>query len=315
MSVLVIELGESITFVLLLLASAVVSGSEVALFSLDAAAREELRRRDDRTSCMVLALLTNPRKLLITILTLNTVINVSAAVLAAVMTARIADSQEWSPAATFTAEVIVLAFVLLIVSEVTPKLIASRQPAKYSRRVAAPLQLLQWLLNPFVTIVARWMQRTQTGFTRRFMRRDLLSPDDVKMMAEIGRAHGSIDDDEHEWIRSIMDLDETPVRAVMVSRLDITALSLAATLGDALSLIRSTGHSRLPLYLDHLDDILGIVYAKDLLPLLPQSENYSKCPDWRRLMRPPYVCADGEKAGRPASGFSAKKNSRRHRSR
>ena len=152
-----IEPGAGIVFLLLLLASAVVSGSEVALFSLDSAAREGLRDQSDRASRTVLALLTKPRKLLITILTLNTIINVSAAVLAALMTANLAEAQAWSPAVTFAVEIIVLAFVLLIVSEITPKLIASRQPVAYSRRVAIPLRVLQWFLNPFVTVVSRWM--------------------------------------------------------------------------------------------------------------------------------------------------------------
>ncbi len=302
-----IEPGEGITFLLLLLASAVVSGSEVALFSLDATAQEELQGKDDRSSRVVLALLTKPRKLLITILTLNTVINVSAAVLAAVMTARVAESRDWSPTVAFTVEVIALAFVLLVVSEITPKLVASRQPAKYSRRVAVPLRLLQWLLNPFVAIVARWMQRTQTGFTRKFMQHDVLSSDDVKMMAEIGRAHGSIDDDEHEWIRSIMDLGETPVRAVMISRLDITALPITSTLGEALALIRSAGHSRLPLYVDHLDNILGIIYAKDLLPMLPLREKHHQRPDWRRMMRPPMFVPAGKKLDDLLQDFQRKK--------
>lgn len=283
-----------------------VSGSEVALFSLDAAARESLSRRSDKASRQVLWLLSKPQHLLITILTLNTVINVTAAVLAALVTAEVAEAQQWSTAATFVVEVVVLAFVLLVVSEITPKLIASRHAESYSRFVATPLRLLYRLLFPVVTVIALLMRRTQRGFSRWFMRPDVLSPDDVKMMAEIGRAHGSLEDDEHAWIQSIVDFGDTPVRAVMINRLDIVALPVTASMSDALELIRTTGHSRLPLYVDHLDNILGIIHAKDLLPYLPSGQAASR-PDWTRLMRPPMFVPMGKKLDDLLEDFQRRK--------
>ena len=139
------------------------------------------------------------------------------------------------------------------------------------------------------------------------MQHDVLSTEDVKMMAEIGKAHGSIEDDEHEWIRSIMDLGETPVKAAMINRLDIVALPIESTMGEALELIRSTGHSRLPLYVDHLDNILGVIYAKDLLPTLPLRKDHNHRPDWQRLMRPPMFVPAGKKLDDLLQDFQRKK--------
>ncbi len=276
------------------------------MFSLSAAAKESLSQKSDRASREVLTLLGRPRHLLITILILNTVLNVSAAVLAAVITAGIAAAQQWSTTATFAIEVLVLAFVLLVVSEITPKLIASQHAVAYSRLVARPLRLLHRLLYPLVAVIAIWMKRTQQGFNRRFVSPDVLSPEDVKMMAEIGRAHGSLEDDELEWIQSIVDFGETPVRAVMINRLDIAALPVTASMPDALRLIRSTGHSRLPLFVDHLDNILGVVYAKDLLPYLASGRR-SPRPDWTRLMRPPMFVPLGKKLDDLLQDFQRRK--------
>lgn len=251
-------------------------------------------------------LLSRPQHLLITILILNTVINVTAAVLAALVTAEVAEAQQWSTAATFVVEVVVLAFVLLVVSEITPKLIASRHAVSYSRIVAMPLRLLYRLLFPVVAVIALLMRRTQRGVSRWLMPPDVLSPEDVKMMAEIGRAHGSLEDDEHAWIQSIVDFGETPVRAVMINRLDIVALPVTASMQEALELIRTTGHSRLPLYVDHLDNILGIIHAKDLLSYLPSAQG-SPRPDWTSLMRPPMFVPLGKKLDDLLEDFQRRK--------
>ena len=302
------EPTHALVFVLLLLASAVVSGSEVALFSLDSAARESLLTRADAASQRVLSLLDKPRHLLITILVLNTFINVSAAVLAALITEDIAEAIGMGRELVFVLEVIALTFVLLVVSEITPKLIASQHAETYSRVVAGPLRLMYGLLYPAVAVLAFFMQRTQRGLHRWFLRDtpEVLSSDDVKMMAKIGKAHGSLEDDEHEWIQSIVEFGDTSVRAIMINRLAISALPVTATLPDALALIRSSGHSRLPLFVDHLDNILGIVYAKDLLPYIRAEGDHPRI-DWTRLMRPPMFVPQGKKLDDLLQDFQRKK--------
>lgn len=298
--------AEVVAFVLLLLASAVVSGAEVALFSLDATARESLSSRTDRASRRVLALLARPRHLLITILLLNTLINVSAAVLAALVTEDIASSFGLSRGIVFALEVIALTFVLLVVSEITPKLLASRHAETYSRTVAGMLGISSRLLFPIVALLAGLLQRMQVVFHRWGLKDEpeMLSSADLKVMAEIGEAHGSLEPEEHEWIRSILDFGDTAVRAIMVNRLDVTALPVSAKLDEALELVRSTGHSRLPLYAGHLDNILGIVYAKDLLPYLGATETSI---DWTRLMRPPMFVPLGKKLDDLLQDFQRRK--------
>lgn len=285
---------EIIVFLLLLLASAVVSGSEVALFSLSATDRETLAARGDRRSRRVLMLLKKPHQLLIIILLLNTLINVSAAILAAMVTKNVAEALDLGIEVVFAVEVIALTLTLLIVSEITPKLIASQHSIAYSRAVAGALAIISRPLYPIIFVLTRMSHGVQ-GVYRNWgdsEDMDLLSSDDLRVMAEIGKDHGSLEEDEHGWIQSLLDLGETTVQTIMVNRLDMSAIPVTASLADALDLIRSCGHSRLPLYKDHLDNIQGIVYAKDLLPFLNRPDTSV---NWDQIIRPPIFVPLGRK--------------------
>lgn len=257
----------------LLLLSAVFSGSEVALFSIQGSLYEQVADAGDAASARILQLLEAPRQLLITILLLNTVVNVSAAILAAVMTAQVALAYNLNYAVMLVVEVIVLAFVLLVISEITPKLIATQHAVAYSRRISGVMTVFVRMFSPLTRLIAGFTQRLQQRFTRATDER--LSPEDLRAIAAIGEAHGSIEEEERNLIDSIVEFGETTVREVMVSRLDVVALPVTSTLEEALATIRASGHSRLPLYVDHLDNILGIVYAKDLLPYLDTTEKDS----------------------------------------
>ena len=285
---------EIIVFLALLIASAVVSGSEVALFSLNATDREQLAARGDRASRRVLNLLDKSRQLLVTILLLNTLINVSAAILAALVTKKIAAASSVPQEIIFALEVVALTLTLLIVSEITPKLLASRYALTYSRKVAGGLTLISKPLYPVTFLLTRMTAGVQ-GIYRKWEnseQSDVLSSDDLRVMAEIGKDHGSLEEDEHRWIQSLLDFGETTVRTIMVNRLDMSAIPVTASLAEALELIRSCGHSRLPLYKDHLDNIQGIVYAKDLIPFInkPDSEV-----NWSDFMRAPIFVPLGRK--------------------
>ncbi len=225
-----------------------------------------------------------------------------AAIIAAVTTNRVAEAYGWSPTITLVTEVLAVTFVLLIVSEITPKLLASRRPADYSRFVSIGLLPLHKILSP----VSSFLARVTTRFQRSVAGHRPISGDDLKTMAEIGEAHGTIRVEEKELIHSIVEFSETCVREVMVSRLDVVALPVTATLQDALDLIRTAAHSRLPLYVDHLDNILGIIHAKDLLPYL-SDEDTNRRPDWTRIARKPMFVPAGKKLDDMLTDFQARR--------
>ena len=280
-------------FVVLLVLSAFFSGSEVALFSLTDTDRERLREAETVPAGRVLTMLERPRRLLISILILNNLVNVAAAILATVLTVQAVLAFGWSELVLLVIQVVVLTFLLLVFSEITPKLVATQQNMKWATFFSAPLYFLFRTLYPIADLLARVVDMIQQRFRSPGA---VISNEDLKTLADMGEAEGTLEEEERALIHSIVEFGETTVREVMVSRVDVHALSDTASLDDALDLIRETGHSRFPLYREHLDNILGILYAKDLIPLLDDehvarlgSEAHvfgSQPADWERIARP-----------------------------
>ncbi|NND70976.1 MAG: HlyC/CorC family transporter [Rhodothermales bacterium] len=281
---------ELIIFFVLLVFSGLFSGSEVALFGLEGGALDDIRSSTDRASRRVARLLERPRELLVSILVLNTLVNVGAAIIAAVFTAQLAAAAGWSKTITVVVEVLVVTFILLVMSEITPKLLASRNPARFSRLLSAFILPFHRVLFPVSSLLAR-STNIFGGRIKRFTR---ISGDDVKVMAEIGEEHGTLAEEERAMIHSIIEFGDRTVREVMISRLDIVAIPVVATLEDAFEIIRTSGYSRLPLFVDHLDNILGVIHAKDLLPYVG-GENGQERIDWTRVARKPMFVPQGKK--------------------
>ena len=282
---------EAAIFVGLLVLSAFFSGSEAALFSLTDEDRARLRETGAARGRRVLAMLERPRRLLITALILNTLANVAAAILATVMAGQVAaayglDQTPWGMTILFVLQVVLLTFLLLALGEISPKLVATRQNVAWATFFSGPLYVLFRLLYPISDLLARGMNRFQHRFNSAA---PVVSNEDLKTLADLGEAEGTLEEQERAIIHSIVEFGETSVREVMVSRVDVHALADTAPLEEALALIRATGHSRFPLYREHLDNILGILYAKDLIPLLDQEEAHAlgrQPADWERIARP-----------------------------
>ena len=274
-------------FLCLLALSALFSGSEVALFSISAGERENLAS-GGASAQRVLALLDRPRRLLVAILLMNTVVNVGAAILSTRVVLAVSEAYAWSPTIVLVVNVVALTFILLVTSEIAPKLVASRQPVRFAQAVVPFLAPLVALLSPVADLLAGLATRLQARF---HASDDPLSSDDIKTMADVGEAQGSLEEEERALIHSIVEFGETTVREVMVSRVDMKALPATATLDDALDTIRASGHSRFPLYRDDLDHLLGVVYAKDLLPYLEGDTAAGGDPlapiDWEAIARQP----------------------------
>lgn len=268
--------------VVLLAFSGLCSAAEVALFSLTPGEREALAETPTPAARRVVGLLEHSRRLLMAVLLLNTVANVGAALLSARLARAAALANGWDPVATLVLNVAVVAFVILVVSEIVPKLVAGRRPVATAQRFAS-------FLRPFVAIVAPLADAVAAlahGLQSRVQAAARpISSADLKTMADVGEAQGSLEEGEHALIHSIVEFGETTVREIMVSRVDVTALEDSATLGEALDLIRASGHSRFPLYRESLDQVLGVVYAKDLLPHLDGDP--AGAVDWTAVARKP----------------------------
>ncbi len=278
-----VVLGIQLLFILLGIAlSAIFSGSEVALFSLSN--RMENLNQDESPGSAderIIKMLDKPRRLLATILIGNTFANIVASVLAAAITGEFVKVFGLSEIVVFTAEILVLTFMILILSEITPKIIAINNPLKVSRTNSAFIYTLFILLKPFAKLIA-----DSTVTLERYLPKPTskMTSEDIRTMAEVSEQGGSIREDEREIIENVIGFGNITVREIMTSRVHIVAVSLADSLQDVLTKIRENGLSRMPLFENDLDNIIGVLYAKDVLPYMNVEEKEPSL-NWETVSR------------------------------
>lgn len=261
--------------------SALYSGAEVAFFSL-MGKRDQLQQNPNPTADQrIHQMLDSPRRLLATILIGNTFANIVTSVIAAVIAGKIAIHFELSLTLVYTVEILVLTFMILILSEITPKVIAINNPVRLSRRLSLFVYSSYLLLGPAVKLIAN-STVTLEGILPRPGNR--MTAQDLRLMAEMSEKEGSIKGDEREIIENVIEFGSTTAREIMTSRVNIVAVSESATLPEVLTLIREKGLSRMPLYENDLDTILGVIYSKDVLPYSNNAPG-SRAINWNTVAR------------------------------
>lgn len=277
------DLALQLIFIVLgLVFSALFSGSEVAFFSLsnqqDLLEEGQIKGSADE---LILRMLQRPRRLLATILIGNTFANIITSVLAAVVTGNFVAYFGFSELIVYTFEVLVLTFMILILSEITPKIIAINDPLKVARRISRFIYGLYVLLLPVSKLIAN----STISLEERLPKPDSkMTSEDIMTMAEVSEMEGSIKSDEREIIENVIEFGTTSVREIMTSRVNIVAVSTENSLDEVLDLIREKGLSRMPLYENDLDTILGIIYSKDVLPYI-NSDIERTTINWRTIAR------------------------------
>ncbi|MBI4276894.1 MAG: HlyC/CorC family transporter [Armatimonadetes bacterium] len=264
---------------ILLLLSAFFSGTETALFAVN---RLRLRRLDEEGNLragLVLRMLEDPGRPLTAILVGNNVTNVAASVLAALIFLRL-----FGPGAGPWVAILVVTVALLVIGEITPKTFASKYAERIALWAARPIYLLSRVLFPIIQVLSA----VTNVFLRPLGARvDLHSPlvteDEIKQLVKMGEEEGIIEQDEREMIHSIFEFGETLVREVMVPRIDMVCVEADATLDEVLEAVLQHGHSRIPVFEEDIDHIVGIAYVKDLLRDLKRGRLQVRA---RELMRP-----------------------------
>ena len=241
-------------FLVLILLSAFFSGTETAYFNIKS-------HRGD-VSPKLKDLLADPRSLLVSILTGNTIINVAIGSLAAIITYRISPDNP----NLILLQVIVVSTVLIIFGEILPKTIAMRSSNKFANAVYYPLRFfivllypLTLLLNGINKFVLKLVPKEEKPFD---------TEEELEILAELGEEKGSLDEEESDMIRSIIKFDDKTVREIMTPRVDMLSLPSNSSIDDAMDLISKKQFSKIPLYKDNIDEVNGVVYAKDLVPYL-----------------------------------------------
>ncbi len=283
-----------IALVVLLLLSALVSGAETSFFSIKAFDLEKMKKENKGES--IRKLLQNPKDLLATILVANTFINITIVIISTYVTSiLLKDMSGWL---RYFIEIGVVTFLILLFGEILPKVYANRNAVGFAKFMAKPLIFLQKLLFPISIILVK-----STNIVERKLKKENInySIDQLSQVLELSDNDETTDDDR-KIFDGIKSFGETEAKQIMHPRIDIFALEDTMPYQEVLKEVSKHGYSRIPVYHDNADNILGILFAKDLLPHLQKNEF-----DWLSLLRPPFFVPENIKLDDLLKDFQEKK--------
>lgn len=272
--------------VVLLLLSGLISGSEVAFFSLEPKDLSELEQDNSKSDQQIIDLLKHPKKLLATILIANNLVNVAIIILSTILINSIFNFTNY-PKTGFVAQVILVTFLLLLFGEVIPKVYSNRNPRKIARLMAYPMMVLRKSFTPLSQIL---VQSTNFIDKKLHRRSENISVDELSHALEL-TSDESTDEEEQKILRGIVKFGNTDVKQIMTSRVDVFSLDITESFESVLAQILESGYSRIPVYKDNFDNINGLLYVKDLLPYLDAKNNFK----WQELIKPPFFVPENKK--------------------
>ncbi|MBN1599927.1 MAG: gliding motility-associated protein GldE [Bacteroidales bacterium] len=270
--------------ILLLFISGLISGSEVAFFSLTPTQIGTLKESRSRWSKLVIHLLNVPDRLLATILITNNFVNVGIVILSTFITSALFtfSGPSWIG---FLIQVVIVTFMILFFSEIFPKIYANRFPLTFSKFTAPALQVFNKIFWP----VSHFLIYSTTIVNKKLIKHSRsVSIDELSDALELTESHLT---EEKNILKGIVKFGNIDVCDIMKSRVDTVAADINMPFDELLKLINDSGYSRIPVYQDNFDQIKGILYIKDLLPHLKKSSNFK----WQSLIRPSYFVPQSKK--------------------
>ncbi|WP_338377800.1 gliding motility-associated protein GldE [uncultured Flavobacterium sp.] len=282
----------------LLLCSAFISGSEVALFSLDQKSLDDLEANDSHKGKLISDLLDRPKKLLATILIANNFINIGVVILFSSINEKLFKAIT-SPMLQFLVEVILLTFLILLFGEVLPKIYASRNNVSFSKMVSIPIAFLNRLLSP----ISVPMRNITVYIEKKFsVQKSNFSVDQLSQALELTDQKETTSD-EQKILEGIVTFGNTDVKQVMSPRIDIFALEITESFKEIMPKIVDKGYSRIPVYKEGIDHIEGVLFIKDLIPYIDHKDY-----EWQTLLRDPFFVPENKKLDNLLKEFQGMKN-------
>ena len=261
--------------VMLLFISALVSGSEVAFFSLSPQQKNDMRESDDVRDKAILSMLDNVDELLATILVTNNLVNIGIVIL----TSNVIDSLFRFNSITleFIVKSVLVTFLLLLFGEILPKVLSQSNPKSFARYAVYPIRLFRFVAYPLSYVLVR----TGGRLSRIATRQEEISMEQLADAVDLARGASR---EEHQMLSGIISFVNTEVEEIMRPRVDITALDIKSSFEQVKATIIDSGYSRIPVYDEDLDNIKGALYVKDLLPYINHGNEYG----WQQLLRKIY---------------------------
>ena len=293
-----LEIVKVFILLLLLLSSALVSGSEVAFFSLSPSYIKEAVNATSKPLRIIAQLRKNPRRLLAIILLLNNLINIATVLLFASMTSLFFESIS-QPSLRFLAEVGLITTIVLLFGEILPKIYANKNPEGFAKRMSIPIYLLDkyvffaltYPMSYLTFVLQKRLGKTGSNISVDHLSQALEMTDDSETTK-----------DEQKILKGIVTFGNTDTKQVMCPRIDVFALDEETSFTEVVSQIVSKGFSRVPVYRETIDTVIGVLYVKDLLSHFDK-ENY----EWTKLLRAPYFVPENKKLDDLLQEFQVKR--------
>ena len=281
--------------VILLIFSGFISGSEVALFSLS---KSEIESKSDLKSFkIIINLLEKPNKLLATILVANNLINIGIVILFTKL-GEVLFSAIGSPLIKFFLEIVVATFLILLFGEILPKIYASRNNISFSRIIAYPLRILDIIFSPISLPMQKFSNYIKNKLA---IQNSNISIDQISHALDLTRPEDTTKQ-EQKILKGIVNFGNIDTKEIMRPRIDIFALDSKLKSEEILKSITATNYSRIPVFDENLDKIIGVLHIKDLLPFLDKKEF-----QWKKLLRKPLFIPENKKLDDLMLEFQEKK--------
>tara|TARA_B100000900_G_scaffold414065_1_gene439638 strand:+ start:6529 stop:7842 length:1314 start_codon:yes stop_codon:yes gene_type:complete len=283
------------TMFFLLLCSALISGSEVAFFSLNP---NNWQEKDlCKGQVVIKKLMHHPNHLLATILITNNFVNVAIIILSTYITAGLFNFNGF-PILEFIIQVVVITFLLLLLGEVIPKVFANQNALVFASFMSTPINILSKVFAP----ISNALVATTYVIEKRFQNKGYqISVDELSTALDLA-GENDTNEDEKRILRSIVEFGNIDVKEIMKSRVDVIAIDEQASFEDIKKLVVSSGYSRIPVYKENFDTILGVIYIKDMLPHIKEEKF-----DWTSLVRTPFFVPESKMIDDLLKEFQEKK--------
>lgn len=293
------SLALSLSAVIVLIScSALISGSENAFFGLTKTQINELTEPDNTIAKYISYLVQHPKHLLATILISNTFVNIAIVLVSTVAISIVFQFSEF-PILGFFIEVVLVTFILVLFGEVMPKIYASQNNIRVAKFMAGPMFLLNKILTPFVFILVKSTSIIDKRITKKG---HIFSIDELTHAIDITNEEET-PKEEKIILKSIVNFGNITVKQIMQQRPDITAIKSDTPYKQLLLKISDWGYSRVPIFTDNLDNIIGILFIKDLLPHLSKDDTF----EWKTLIRKPYFVPESKKIDDLLKEFQTKR--------
>ncbi|WP_185856830.1 gliding motility-associated protein GldE [Blattabacterium cuenoti] len=290
--------------IILLLFSALISGSETAFFCIEKKTLDKERKKNSYKGNIVFQILREKKKLLATILISNNFSNIGIVILSSYLITEFLQKKylviykQFHIPIHFLLEVVVLTFILLLFGEIIPKIYASKNNFRFAIFMAKPLIILSKILNPISKII---ILISKSIDKKTIKKKNLISVDQLSKALKITSSNPK-NVKECQFLQRIVDFGNTETHQIMTPRIDMFALNRNTNFSNVLESVRDQGYSRIPIYKDSIDDIEGVLFAKDLLPFI-----YHKHFQWNKLIHSPFFVPEKKKIDNLLSDFKKRK--------